>query len=101
MTTIEGQALQCEDNGSLAWSGLQTEFVERPPEKHASAELSTQHGIEAVRFGVFAPPGSPLDRQTVMILPLTMNNAARWLAWVFPCFALTRDQPPELKKTEP
>ena len=26
---------------------------------------------------VFAPPGSPLDRQSVMIIPLTMNNAAR------------------------
>jgi hypothetical protein len=68
-TTIVGQALRSEDNGSLACSGLQAESMERTPEKDASAEPSTQHGIEAVRFGVFAPPGSPLDRQSVMIFP--------------------------------
>jgi hypothetical protein len=67
MTTIEGQALRSEDNGPLACSGLQTELVERTPEKNASAEPSTRHGIEAVRFSVFAPPGSPLDRQSVII----------------------------------
>jgi hypothetical protein len=68
-TTIEGQALRSEDNGSLACSGLQTDSMERTPEKGASAEPSTQHGIEAAGFGVFAPPGSPLDRQSVMIFP--------------------------------
>jgi hypothetical protein len=74
MTTIEGQAFRSEDNGSLACSGLQTELMERTSEKDASAEPSTKHGIEAVRFSVFAPPGSPLDRQSVVLLPLTMND---------------------------
>jgi hypothetical protein len=74
MMTIEGKALRSEDNGPVPCSSLQTELVERTPEKDASAEPSTQHGIEAVRFGVFAPPGSPLDRQSVMIFSLTMNN---------------------------
>jgi hypothetical protein len=75
MTTSEGQALRSEDDGSLACSGLQTELMERTPEKDVSAEPSTPHGIEAVRFSVFAPPGSPLDRESVMIFPLTMNRA--------------------------
>ena len=61
--TIEGQAFRSEDNGPVAGSGLQTELVERTPEENANAEPSTKDGIEAVRFGVFAPPGSPLDRQ--------------------------------------
>ena len=67
MTTIEGQALRSEDNGPLTCSGLQTELVERTPEKNATAKPSTKHGIEAVRGHVFAPPGSPLDRRSVMI----------------------------------
>ena len=83
MTTIEGQALRSEDNGPLACSGpstalrtgLQTELVERTPEKDASARPSTKHGIEDVPFCAFAPPGSLLDRQSVVIFPLTMNNA--------------------------
>jgi len=77
MTTIEGQALRSEDNGALACSGLQTELMERTPEKDASAELSTKHGIDAVRFNVFAPPGSPLDRQSVMIFPRRWIKRAR------------------------
>ena len=83
MTTIEGQALRSEDNGPLACSGpstllrpgLQTELVERTAEKDASAEPSTKYGVEAVHFSAFAPPGSPLDRQSFVIFPLTMNNA--------------------------
>jgi hypothetical protein len=67
MTTIEGQVLRSEDNGPLASSVLQTELVERTPEKNASAEPSTRHGIEAVHFSAFAPPGLPLDRQSVII----------------------------------
>ncbi len=34
----------------MAWSGPQTEFLQRTPEKKASAEPSTEHGIEPVRF---------------------------------------------------
>jgi hypothetical protein len=37
-------------NGSLPWSDLQTEFLDRTPEKKASAEPSTQDGIETVRL---------------------------------------------------
>ena len=33
-----------------------------PPGKIATPEASTLDGIEIVRFCVFAPPGSPLDR---------------------------------------
>jgi hypothetical protein len=54
VTSIEGRALRSEGNGSPAWSGLQTALVERTPEKSASAEASTQHGIEAVHFYAFA-----------------------------------------------
>jgi len=75
MTAIEGQARRSEDNGPLACSGLQTELMERTPEGEASAEPSPQHGVVAVHFCVFAPPGSPLDRQSAMIIPLTTDNA--------------------------
>ncbi len=39
-------------NGSVPWTSLQTDFLERTPEKKASAEASTKESIEAVRFGV-------------------------------------------------
>jgi hypothetical protein len=32
-------------------------------------------GIEAVRVLVFAPPGSPVDRHSVVVFPETVNNA--------------------------
>jgi hypothetical protein len=41
--------------------------------KNVSAEPSTKNGVEAVRFCAFSPPGSPLDRHSVVV-PLTMNN---------------------------
>jgi hypothetical protein len=34
----------------VPWSGLQTELVERTPEKKANAEPSTKEGIEAARL---------------------------------------------------
>jgi hypothetical protein len=34
----------------MPWSGLQTEVLKRTPEKKASAEPSTKHGIEPVRL---------------------------------------------------
>jgi hypothetical protein len=34
----------------VLWSGLQTEFVERTPEKKANAEPSTKQDIEPVRL---------------------------------------------------
>jgi len=40
VTAIEGQALQSEGNGPVPWSGLQTELLERTPEKNASGEPS-------------------------------------------------------------
>jgi len=45
----------------LCLDGPQMEFVERRPGKNASGE-STKDIIEAVRLGVFTPPGSPFDR---------------------------------------
>ena len=51
--------------------------------KNANAEPSTKNGIEAVRplrpgsgqACAFTPPGSSLDRHSVVVFPLTMNNA--------------------------
>ncbi len=43
--------------------------------KEASAEPSTKQSVEAFHFCVFAPPGSRRDQQSVMIIPLTMNDA--------------------------
>ena len=43
--------------------------------KNTSAEPSTKDGIEAVRLRAFTPPGSSLDRHSVVVFPLTMNNA--------------------------
>jgi hypothetical protein len=37
-------------NGSVLRSGLQTEFMERTPEKNASVEPSTKDAIETVRL---------------------------------------------------
>src|SRR5437899_7903809 len=42
--------------------------------KNTSAEPSTKDGIEAVRLCAFTPPGSSLDRHSVIVFPLTMNN---------------------------
>src|SRR5437867_8379884 len=47
--------------------------------KNASAEPSTKEGIEAARFCAFTPPGSSLDRHSVVVFPLTMNKRARKL----------------------
>ncbi len=73
--SIAGRALRSDGNGSLAWSGPRAEFVKRTAEKDASAEPSTKHDIEAVRFCAFASPGSPRDRLGVMISPSTTNNS--------------------------
>jgi len=43
--------------------------------KNASAEPSTKDDIEAVRLCAFTPPDSSLDRHSVVVFPLTMNNA--------------------------
>ncbi len=39
-----------QGNGPLPWSDLQTEFVERTPERTATGEPSTKKGIETVRL---------------------------------------------------
>ena len=46
--------------------------------KNVSAEPSTKDGIEAVRLCAFTPPGSSLDRHSVKVFPLTMNNASKF-----------------------
>ena len=88
MTTIEGQALRSEDNGPPVCSSLQTKLVERTPEKDAIAEPSTKHGIEAVHFCVFAPPGSPLDGQSANRLnvshEVTANNQSMGVCALHP-----------------
>ncbi len=61
--TIGRRALRSEDNRFLDRRGLQTELVKWTPEKSASAEPSTHHGIEAVHLYAFAPPGLPPDRR--------------------------------------
>jgi hypothetical protein len=60
--------------GLFPWSGLQTEFVERTPGKNASVEPSTKDRIEAVRLCAFAPPGSPLDRRSVIVFLLSISD---------------------------
>jgi hypothetical protein len=35
--------------------------------KNVSGESSTKDVIEAVRLGVFTPPGSPFDRHSVVV----------------------------------
>ena len=62
---------------------MQTELVARAPEKEPNTETSAKHGVETVHSWVFAHPGSPLDRQSVLIIALTMNNA-HWGAIVRP-----------------
>ncbi len=74
-TAIEERALQSEGNRLVAWSGLQTGFVERTPGKDASAGASTEHGIEAARLCAFSLPGSPLDRHSAVGFPLRTNDA--------------------------
>jgi hypothetical protein len=34
----------------VPWSGLQIDFVERTPEKKATAKPSTKHGVEPLRL---------------------------------------------------
>ena len=75
VTAIEGRALRSEDNEPVPGSGLQTELLERTSGKNASVEPSTREGIEADRLCVFAPPGSPLDRHSLVIFTRTVNNA--------------------------
>ena len=47
--------------------------MERTSGKNASGKPSTKDGIEAVRLCAFTPPGSPLDRHSVVVFSLTMN----------------------------
>ena len=76
VTAIEGRALQSEGNEPVPWSGLQTELLQRMPGKKCERRPSTKDGIEAVRLCAFTPPGSSLDRHSVVVFPLTINNAA-------------------------
>jgi hypothetical protein len=59
MVRIEGQALQSENNGPLACSGAQIEFVKPTPKKPANTAPGTKHRIETFDSCVFAPPGLP------------------------------------------
>jgi hypothetical protein len=58
----------------VAWSGLQTAFLERAPETKASADPSTKNGIEPVRLGASLFRARPLDRHSVMLFPVSVNN---------------------------
>ncbi len=60
-------------NGPAPWSGLHTEFAERMPEKKASAEPSTKHGIEPARLCASLLQ-THLSTDTVFIFsPLSVN----------------------------
>jgi hypothetical protein len=43
---MEGRALRSEGNGPVPWNSLQTELVERTPEKTAIGESSTQEVLK-------------------------------------------------------
>ena len=61
----EGRPFRSEGNEPVAWSGPQTEFIERTPGKIASVEASSNDAIEAVRLCAFTPPGLPLGWTSV------------------------------------
>ena len=63
-TAIKRQTLRSENNGPVPCSGLQSPVLQRISGENCHPEASTLDGIEIVRFCVFAPPGSPLDRYT-------------------------------------
>jgi hypothetical protein len=68
VTVIEGWALRSKDK----WAGA----LGRPVNsvggangwKKCDRASGTKDGIEAVRLGVFTPPGSPFDRDSVVVL---------------------------------
>jgi hypothetical protein len=55
----------------VPWSGLQTEFLERMPEKKASAEPSTKDGIELF---VSVPRSSELASQSTRVSSFSSNQ---------------------------
>src|SRR5947199_9313138 len=58
--------------------------------KNVSTEPSTKDGIEAVRLCAFTPPGSSLNRHSVKVFPLTMNNASKFPLADNRCFLSSR-----------
>ena len=74
MTAIERRALRNEDKQACALERFASTVVKRTPGKIVSKESSTRDVIEAVRLGVFTPPGSRVDRHSVLVFPLSMNN---------------------------
>ena len=58
-------------------------FWSERPGKMRVAEPSTKEGAETVRFCAFSPPGSLLDRQSVVVFPLTMNNSDYHMSQTF------------------
>jgi len=73
MKAIERRALQSEAMGLCPWSGLQTECLERTPEKRAGVEPSTKHGIEPVRVCA-ALFQAHLSIDGVVVSLLSVNN---------------------------
>jgi len=84
----------------VPWSGLQTQLMERTPGENASGESSTKNIIEAVRLGVFTPPGSPFDRHSIVVFPLSMNNPAEHCAKNAGCRLLKRSQRRDARKID-
>ena len=59
---------------SLGLERLQTEFLQRTPEKQASAQPSTQGGTEAVRLrALLFRPHLSIDTRALMF-PVSVNN---------------------------
>jgi hypothetical protein len=59
----------------VPWSGLQIEFLERTPEKKASAEPSTKNGIEPVLFAASLSRLTSRSTQRYRFSSLTLNSA--------------------------
>jgi hypothetical protein len=60
--------------GMCLGAACMTKFCSGRLGKSASRGSSTKDFIEAVRLDVFTPPGSPFDRHSVVVFPLSMNN---------------------------
>ncbi len=58
-------------------------FWSERSDKKTSAEPSTRDGLEAVRTLCLVPLGSPFDRHSVIVFPLTVSNAGKKVSLAF------------------
>ena len=74
MTVIEARALRIEGNVPVPCSSLQAEVLERKVGEKCERHADTINGLETLRLCAFAPPGSPIERRSVVILPWTVKD---------------------------